>query len=79
MTSKGQIHLREIRRMLRECAPGHVWDEKDHRIKVTHGDKIYWKLPTGHGSGGQIQRPHVKKLAQVLEILDCAKREIPSL
>lgn len=80
MTSKGQIHLRDIRGMLKECAPGFVWIEKDHRIHVLWNGKAFRNLPTGaHDSRGLIQRPFVRKLAQQLEILDCAKRQLPGL
>lgn len=80
MTSSGQIRLSDVRRMLKECAPGHVWTEKLHRIHVTYGTKAYRNLPTGaHKSKGHVERPYVRKLAQVLGILDCAKREIASL
>jgi len=66
--------------MLKKCAPnGFTWDPKDHHIHVTVGSRTYRTLPTGHGDGEQIQWPHVMKLAQFLEILDCAKRELPIL
>ena len=80
MASTGQIKLSEIRRMLKECAPGHVWDEKAHRIHVSYKGKAFRALPTGaHQDKGHIQRPWVRKLVRQLEIEECAKREIPSL
>lgn len=75
-----QIKLDAIRRMLNECAPGHDWVEKDHRIHVTYNGKAYRTLPTArHTSKGHVQRPHVKKLVRKLGIEDCAKARIPAL
>ena len=66
--------------MLKECAPGFTWEEKDHRIHVTYNGKAFRNLPTGaHASKGLIQRPFVKKLAQHLGILECAQRQLPAL
>jgi hypothetical protein len=75
VASTGQIHLREIRRMLNDCAPDHSWVEKDHRIHVGYNGKWFRNLPTGaHSDKGHIQRPWVKKLARQLEIWECANR-----
>ena len=65
--------------MLKKCAPDCVIEEKDHHIHVEYNGEWFRNLPTGNHSSGLIQRPWVKKMAQVLKILDCAKREIPSL
>lgn len=80
MVSKGQIRLRDIRGMLKKCAPDYVWEERAHRIHVGYRGKWFRNLPTGaHADKGQVQRPWVRKLAQALEILECAQRELPGL
>ena len=66
--------------MLKKCAQGHTWDEKDHRIHVTYQGKFYRNLPTGKkGRKGEVKRHYVKQLVENLKIEECAKREIPSL
>ena len=66
--------------MLNKCAPDHRWEENDHYFQVFLGEKSYRTLPKGpHGGKGEIQRPWVRKLARHLEIVECAKLELPSL
>ena len=33
--------------MLKECAPGHTWEEKDHRIHVTYNGKRFGRFRQG--------------------------------
>ena len=64
--------------MLKKCAPGYGWARKDHYIQVSYKQKTYYTLPTGaHNSKGEIERGHVRKMAKHLEILECAKSELP--
>lgn len=80
MTSAGLIRLRDVRHMLKKCAEGHTWEQKDHRIHVTYRGKFYRNLPTGKkGRRGEVKRLYVRQLASNLEILDCAERELPAL
>ena len=66
--------------MLKKCAPGHEWIEKDHYFQVYYRGKAFLNLPKGsHRGKEQIQRPWAKKLASQLDIVECAKREIPAL
>lgn len=65
--------------MLKKCAPGYIWDPRDHWIHVTYNGKTYRTLPTEHSSNGQVERGYVTKMAQFLGILECAKAQLPAL
>ena len=68
--------------MLETCAPGHTRTETTHYWRVAFGTKVYPTLPLGkHGSrrDSEIQVGHVKKMVRLLEILECAKRQIEQL
>jgi hypothetical protein len=73
----------DVRRMLSECAPGHRFTPKTHRICVTWNGVSYWGLPKGpHGRRDgreEIEAGHVRKMARHLRIEDCARRMIPGL
>ncbi len=77
MTTVGRVKLDEIRRMLKECAPDHVWKEKPHHYWVTFRGRTYPSLPKGeHGGKGEIERGHIRKMARFLGILPCAEEHL---
>jgi hypothetical protein len=77
MSSFGTVTLKEIQKMLDTCAKGHVFrGHGDHYYLVAYGGKTFPSLPTGkHGKANpDIQKGVVKRMAKLLDILDCAKR-----
>jgi hypothetical protein len=82
MVSRGQVALKEIRRMLDACAPGARILAKKHRNWVLYNGLTFRGLPLGeHGrrDDPEIEVGHVKRMARHLGILDCAKRHLPAL
>jgi len=82
MSSSGTIPLAEIFTMLDVCAPGHKRKQRDHNWLITYDGKTFPSLPVGeHGArkNVSIQVGHVKKMARILGIVDCAKKQIPRL
>jgi hypothetical protein len=66
--------------MLDDCAPGHVWVEKDHHFHVHFGGKVFRTLPKGeHGGKGEIEIGWVRKMVRYLGITDCARSHFQSL
>ena len=68
--------------MLDACAPGYTRRETDHFHQVSYRGKTYRALPLGkHGArhNPEIEAGHVRALVRHLEILDCAKRELPRI
>lgn len=80
MSTRGQIKLRKIKKLLKECAPGFTWRDTDHKYLVRWNDHSFW-LPKGaHGSKREIEVGHVKGLVRSLGIdPDCAKSQVPAL
>lgn len=79
MGSSGLVNLKEIRRMLDDCAPGAVIESKLHKNWVHWGGRTYRGLPLGkHGNrqNPEIEVGHVKRMARFFEILDCAKKSL---
>ena len=70
--------MKEIRKMLDDCAPGAEIIEKKHHQWVTWRGRTYRTLPrAGHGKL-EIHRLHVNKMARHLELdSDCVARHIP--
>jgi hypothetical protein len=82
MPSYGQVSLREIEKMLDDCAPGAVVVPKPHHNWVTWNGKTYRGLPRGkHGArrNPEIEVGHVRRMARFFEILECAEAQIPGL
>ena len=80
MSSFGVAPLKDIRMMLDNCAPGHVWKEKTHKIWVTFNGRTYPSLQKGsHGDKNpEIKLGNVKQMIRHLGIsLDCAKKYLP--
>lgn len=73
--------MREIRRMLKECAPGFSIEQKVHKQWVRYKGKTA-HLPKGeHGKKDpEIEKGHIKHMLKHLEIdLECAKQHLPIL
>ena len=82
MVSSGTIKWKSIKKMLKDCAPGHKIAEGDHYYRITYKDRTYRSFPKGtHGkSNPEIERGHVRKLVRFLKIkYDCAKKALPAL
>jgi hypothetical protein len=83
MTSFGQIALKDIWRMLDDCAPGHTRKAREHNHCIQFEGRIFPSLPLGkHGKrkNPQIEAGHVKQMVRQLEIdPDCTKRHLPQL
>jgi len=83
----GLITIRDIRRMLDQCAPGHVWQETEHYYRISYRSSVWPSLPKGpHSSRGSragraaIERGHVRRMIRVLRIdRQCAESELPEL
>lgn len=66
--------------MLRECAPGYETREGPHLTTVIFEDKVFPNLHQGaHDKKKEIKVSNVRQLARVLDILECAERELPQL
>jgi hypothetical protein len=63
------VSLEDIIRMLEKCAPGY------HIVEKTHNLQVYWNKKIYHGLPKYDRMPpgHVRSMARMLEILDCAK------
>jgi len=59
--------------MLDACASGWKKAEKTHNFIVTFGGKTYPGLPKKHSS---VEIGHIRHMARLLGILDCAKTQI---
>jgi len=83
MSTKGRVLLAAIFEMLDACAPG--WTRKDgpHHFRVIYQGRTYPGLPKGeHGrrpGRAEIQKKHVKDLAEFFGILDCARAHLEIL
>lgn len=81
MPSKGTVRLKEIFKMLDECAPGHEKRLADHYWHIKYKGKHYGNFPKGeHGSKNpSIQIGHIKKIVRFFDIEDCAKKFLPAI
>jgi hypothetical protein len=80
MSSFGVARLKDIRKMLDNCAPGHKFEPKTHNIWVMWNGKKFASLPKGgHGEDNpEIQLGKVKQMINQLNIsLACAKQYLP--
>ncbi len=76
--STGTVKLKQVFRMLDECAPGHSRKEQAHSWRVDFNDRRFPSFQLGKRSRGQeaeITMFHVRKLVRALEIdEDCVRR-----
>ena len=82
MGSFGTVPLKDVFRMLDECAPGFARQENIHHHWITYNGKTYRRLPKGgHGkSNPPIQIGHIHKMIRALGIdQDCAKKHLKIL
>ncbi|REJ83836.1 MAG: hypothetical protein DWQ36_19660 [Acidobacteria bacterium] len=78
----GEIKLREVWKLLKQCAPGYTKSLREHNWKVTFEAKTYRlpKGPHGHKKGQEkIERGHVRSMARFLGIAVCCKKVRPDL
>jgi hypothetical protein len=79
MVSRGQVHLKHIKKMLGKCAPGYTLTEKTHHLHLVWRDRVS-RLPKGqHGSKTEIEMGHIRQMVRALDILECAKKHLPQL
>lgn len=79
MGSFGTIALKDIWAMLGHCAPGFTKRKTDHHWCVMYNGNTYPTLPLGsHGKreNPEIQRGHVKRMARILGISECAREQL---
>ena len=67
------VDIRDVRRMLNKCAPGHKIERKEHRLWVTYGSAKFRGLPKGGHGKNEIYSSCVRKLADALGIRECAE------
>lgn len=83
MNSFGQVALKDIWRMLDDCAPGHTRKAREHNHLIRFAGRTFSSLPLGkHGKreNPEIEVGHVKQMVRQLAIdLDCVKRHLPQL
>lgn len=82
MASSGVVRIKEVWRMLDQCAPGHSKKATDHHWRIRWNDKLYPAFPLGpHGAreNPEIGLEHVRKLSRFLGILECAETQIEHL
>ena len=86
MGSFGQVSLKDIIKMLEECAEGYELREKTHRYWVLYKEKIFRGLPKGsHSDRGKrsgrakIEIGHLRSMVRLFEIEECAKRVIEQI
>jgi len=68
--------------MLEECAPGYETRQTVHFHVVSYKDKTFSTLPLGkHGArrNPEIEAGYARALARQLEIVDCAKKQLPQI
>ena len=67
--------------MLAVCAPGYKHRLGTHKyIVMLPNGRTFPGLPTGtKKSKGLVEAGHIRKMARHLDILECAKKEIPVL
>jgi hypothetical protein len=69
------ISFREIERMMDVCAPGWTYRVSNHSRVVKYGGKVFRNLP----KQGEIEVGFLRSMARLFNILECAKKAIPSL
>jgi hypothetical protein len=80
--SFGTVALKDVWSMLEQCAPGHTRKQTPHNWRITYRGQVYPSFPLGpHGKrvNPPIEIGHIKKMARMLGILDCAKSVLPQL
>jgi hypothetical protein len=83
MSPGGAVLLTDLVSMLKVCAPGVVFLEADHRIRVLWRGKTYYNLPTGaHGKKpgrADIEVGYVVHIVKLFGIETCAAEQLPAL
>jgi hypothetical protein len=83
MSSFGQVALKDIWKMLDDCAPGHTRKAREHNHLIQFAGRAFPSLPLGkHGKreNPRIEVGHVKQMVRQLEIdQDCVKGHLPQL
>jgi len=82
MSSFGQVPIKDVWAMLEACAPGYKAVERDHHWCVYYKAATFPTLPKGEHGGRKnpgIQLGHIKRMARLFGILDCAKSQIQTL
>lgn len=81
MSSKGQVKLRKIWKMLDACAPGYQIREGKHKFIVMWKGRTFPDLPKGqHGKKSEIELGHVRRMIRMLGIDGkCAKKKLKQL
>ena len=81
MSAKGQIPIRQVKKMLDDCAPGHTTRDTQHRKLIRYNGKThrFQKGPHGSQRSYSVAIGQVRALAKDFEILDCAKAHLEQL
>ena len=84
MSSRGLVTWGEVKAMLDKCAPGYHVKESEEYYCVYYKDKSFPRLTRGsHRQRGknsaEIQAGHIKKMARIFGIQDCAEIHIERL
>ena len=66
--------------MLRDCAPSFTQKTETHNILIRYNEKSV-RVPKGAHKKrkNEIQKGHVKNLAKMFQIVDCAHKHFPEL
>jgi hypothetical protein len=64
------ISFADVERMLKSCAPGHGIQLKTHYRIIRYAELIYPSFP----KHDEVEEGHVRKMARVLGILECARK-----
>ena len=71
--------------MLDECAPGHTRKTTKHNVRIMYNGQTYPRFPLGeHGKKRgtkkfDVKLGHVRNLARLFGIQDCARGHFPQL
>jgi hypothetical protein len=86
VSGSGTIRIREVWRILEECAPGYEkYPYGDHKWEVRYKGFRYPHLPLGaHGrkrlvDRAEIELGHVKSMCRLFGIMDCARAALERL
>jgi len=85
VTSRGQVKLKKLIKMLDTCAPGYSMEAKKHHSWVSYRGRTFRSLPLGqHGKrkpgAVEIEIGHIKQLIRHLAIdPECARKNLAQL
>jgi len=69
------VSFKDVERMLNACAPGHVINLKTHFRIVYYNGKTFRTLP----KHSEIEVGHIRSMARLFGIVDCAKKHIQQI